>query len=53
MPQVLIRGLIQATGSKEIAGNTSSNALEILKEQYARGDIDKAQFESMKRDLAN
>ena len=50
---MLIRWLIQATGRKEFAGNTGSNALEILKERYARGDIDKTQFESMKRDLAN
>jgi uncharacterized membrane protein len=44
---------VQATGRKEFTGNTGSNALEILKERYARGNMDKAQFESMKRDLAN
>jgi putative membrane protein len=49
---LLVRWLIQATGRKEFAGNPGSKALEILKERYARGDIDKAQFESMKHDLS-
>lgn len=37
-----------------LAGGRSSGprALEILKERYARGDIDKETFEQMKRDLA-
>ena len=49
---IFVRWLIQTTGRKDLAANSSSNALEILKERYARGDIDKGQFESMKRDLA-
>ena len=49
---LVIRWLFQATGRKEFGGNTGSRALEILKERYARGDIDKAQFESIKQDLA-
>lgn len=47
----LIRWLIQATGKKEDSGRRESRALEILKERYARGEIDKAQFEATKRDL--
>ena len=49
----LIRWLIQATGKKENVGPRGSRAMEILKERYARGEIDKAQFEAMKRDLAD
>jgi putative membrane protein len=30
---------------------TEENALEILKKRYARGEIDKEQFENMRRDL--
>jgi len=49
----VIRWLIQATGKKEERGQQGSRAIEILKERYARGEIDKAQFEAMKRDLAD
>ncbi len=48
----VIRWLIQATGKKENVGQGGFRAMEILKERYARGEIDKVQFEDMKRDLA-
>jgi putative membrane protein len=47
----LIKWLIQATSNGKAAQQTGTKALEILKERYARGDIDKAEFESMKRDI--
>lgn len=38
------------TGSSP-ASDRSSSALEILKERYARGEIDKNEFENKKKDL--
>jgi putative membrane protein len=49
----VIRWLIQTTGKKGNGGQNGSRAMEILKERYARGEIDRAQFEAMKRDLAD
>ena len=49
----LIKWLIQATrGGGDMAGRSRSTALDILKERYARGEIDKAEFEEKKRDLS-
>jgi putative membrane protein len=49
---LLIRWLIQATGSRgHSGGNTDSKAMDILKERYARGEINRDEFESMKKDL--
>ncbi len=48
----LIKWLIQST-SRGQTGNAGGNrALEILKERYARGEIDKAEFETKKTDLS-
>ncbi len=49
----VIKWLIQSTSRARNNGQSGSRALEILKERYARGEIDKAQFEDQKRDLAN
>jgi putative membrane protein len=48
----LIRWLIggQRTGSGSAPG-PSESALDILKKRYARGEISKEQFESMKRHI--
>ena len=49
----LVKWLFHATrgGKFDFHGGSSSRALDILKERYARGEIDKAEFESKKRDL--
>ena len=47
----LIKWLIQTTSSGKTGGRMGSSAFEILKERYARGEIDKNEFESKKKDL--
>jgi putative membrane protein len=49
----VIRWLIQTTGRGRESGQSGTRAIDILKERYARGEIDKAQFEDMKRDLVD
>jgi putative membrane protein len=53
---VLIKWLLQGPSSgQQVQGNapasSGSRALEILKERYARGEIDKEEFDQKKRDL--
>ncbi len=45
---LIIWGVRQFTGSSRQRG---SRALEILEERYARGDIDREEFESRRQDL--
>ena len=47
----VIKWLIQSTSHGHSNASSANRAIEILKERYARGDIDKTQYESMKRDL--
>ena len=47
----LIKWLIQSTSRDQANGRGFSRAVEILKERYARGEIDKDEFESKKKDL--
>lgn len=49
----LIRWLVQSTKSGSHPGPAGpSRALDILKERYARGEIDRQEFEEKKRDLS-
>ena len=48
----LIRWLIQNTNSKgHNSVSEGTTAIDILKERYARGEIDRDEFESMKKDI--
>ena len=47
----LIKWLIHMSRGHSEVRPGSSSALEILRERYARGDIDKAEFEEKKKDL--
>ncbi len=46
----LVRGLSQSGGSDSASGRSDS-ALEVLKRRYARGEIDKEEYEEKKKDL--
>mgnify|MGYP001545770515 CR=1 FL=1 len=49
---LLIRWLIQNTSSRTSSDvSTGSKAMDILKERYAKGEINRDEFESMKKDL--
>jgi putative membrane protein len=48
----LIKWLIQSTGRDKTTGSGGNRSLEILKERYARGEIDKEEFETKKKDLS-
>jgi putative membrane protein len=46
-----VKWLIQSTSGRRSDYPESSRALEILKERYARGEIDRAEFEEKKKVL--
>ena len=48
----LIRWLVISTGTGRRAARSEESALEILKRRYARGEINKEEFEEKKKDLA-
>ena len=47
----LIKWLIQTTSSGKTDVRTGLKAIDILKERYARGEISKEEFETIKQDL--
>jgi len=48
----LIRWLVQNTGSRGHSGaSAGSQAMNILKERYAKGEITSDEFESMKNEI--
>ena len=47
----LIRWLIVSSRPGSFKGGREDSALEILKRRYARGEIEKNEFEEKKRDL--
>ena len=48
---VLAKWLFSAGGSGGRSGGSGKSALDILKERYARGEINREQYEQMRRDL--
>jgi len=48
----LIKWLVQSTSRDKTTGSSGNRALEILKERYAKGEINKEEFESKKKDLS-
>jgi putative membrane protein len=47
----LIRWLVQSTSAGGHGARSEEAALDILKKRYARGEIDKKEFEQKKKDL--
>ena len=48
---VVIYFLLQASKSKGSADSTTETHLDILKKRYAKGEIDKEEFDRKKKDL--
>lgn len=48
---LVVLAILGLFGGRKGNQSTSRDALEILKNRYAKGEIDKEQYESMRRDL--
>jgi len=47
----LLKGFIPPILTGKNAGSRNSAALDILRERYAKGEIDRAEFEMRKKDI--
>ena len=47
----LVRWMSKSSGSDRSASSTSKSAMDILKERYARGEIDAQEYQKIKREL--
>lgn len=45
--------IVREVSGKNTRSRSESDALEILKERYAKGEIDKKEFEEKKKDLTS
>ena len=50
---VVIYFIVWFVRSNKTSGMDNNKALDILKERYAKGEIDKKEFEEKKKDLSN
>jgi len=48
----LIRWLVLSTGNRSPEAKSEDSALEILKKRYARGEINKEEYEKIKSDIS-
>lgn len=48
---VAVYFIIQASKAKNVAGPAQETPLDILKKRYAKGEINKEEFDRMKKDL--
>jgi putative membrane protein len=50
---VILWAVKTSTGSKTNSADKQKSALDILKERYAKGEIERDEFEQKRRDLSN
>jgi putative membrane protein len=50
---VVIYFIVWLVRNNKVSGPADKKALDVLKERYAKGEIDKKEFEEKKKDLVN